>query len=166
MCEALNKQINAELYSAYLYQSMATWASEQGLKGLANWMSCQAKEEDFHAMRIYGFIEERGGRVLLTAIDGPPTDWESPLAVAEAVVEHEEKVTSLINALVDQAIEEHDHATHSFLNWYVDEQVEEEDGANDLVLQLKMAANNPGGLMMIDRELRSRVFTPPAAEAE
>jgi ferritin len=166
MCGALNEQINAEMYSAYLYQSMAAWASDQGLKGLANWMSIQAKEEMLHAMKIYEFIEERGGRVTLTAIEGPPTEWDSALAVAENVVEHEGKVTSLINALVDRAIEEKDHATRSFLNWFVDEQVEEEDSANDLVLKFKMAANSPGGLMMIDRELGSRVFNPPPTEGE
>ena len=166
MTAALNKQINAEMYSAYLYQSMATWALDQGLKGLANWMDCQAKEEMVHAFKLYNFIAERGGRVLLAAIDGPPADWGSPVAVAEAVVGHEQKVTGLINALVDLAIEEKDHATRSFLNWFVDEQVEEEGSANELLTQLKLAADSPGGMPMVDRELGARVFTPPPAKED
>ncbi|MFH1731598.1 MAG: ferritin [Planctomycetota bacterium] len=166
MTAALNKQINAEMYSAYLYQSMATWALDQGLKGLANWMDCQAKEEMVHAFKLYNFIAERGGRVLLTAIDGPPADWDSPVAVAETVVGHEQKVTGLINALVDLAIEEKDHATRSFLNWFVGEQVEEEGSANELLTQLKLAADSAGDMLMIDRELGTRVFTPPPAKGE
>jgi len=163
---ALNQQVNAELYSAYLYQSMSAWAQAKALKGLANWMDCQAKEEMIHALKIYGFIVERNARVTLTAIDGPPTEWDSPVAVAENVLVHEQKVTGLINGLVDLAIEEKDHATRSFLNWFVDEQVEEEASANDLLDRLNLAADSPGGMMMIDRELAQRVFTPPPAEAE
>jgi ferritin len=166
MTAALNKQINAEAYSAYLYQSMAAWALDQGLKGLANWMDCQAKEEMIHTFKIYNHVAERGGRVLLTTIDGPPTDWDSPVAAAENVVAHEQKVTGLINALVDLAVEEKDHATRSFLNWFVDEQVEEEDSANEVLCQLKLAAESPGGMLMIDRELGTRVFTPPPAKEE
>jgi len=166
MTAALNKQINAEAYSAYLYQSMAAWALDQGLKGLANWMDCQAKEEMVHTFKIYNHVAERGGRVLLTAIDGPPTDWDSPVAAAQNVVAHEQKVTGLINALVDLAIEEKDHATRSFLNWFVDEQVEEEDSANEVLGQLTLAAESPGGILMIDRELGTRVFTPPPAKEE
>lgn len=166
MTAALNKQINAEAYSAYLYQSMAAWALDQGLKGLANWMDCQAKEEMVHTFKIYNHVAERGGRVLLTAIDGPPTDWDSPVAAAQNVVAHEQKVTGLINALVDLAIGEKDHATRSFLNWFVDEQVEEEDSANEVLGQLTLAAESPGGILMIDRELGTRVFTPPPAKEE
>jgi len=166
MTAALNKQINAEAYSAYLYQSMAAWALDQGLKGLANWMDCQAKEEMVHTFKIYNHVAERGGRVLLTAIDGPPTDWDSPVAAAQNVVAHEQRVTGLINALVDLAIEEKDHATRSFLNWFVDEQVEEEDSANEVLGQLTLAAESPGGILMIDRELGTRVFTPPPAKEE
>ena len=166
MTDALNGQINAEIYSAYLYQSMATWALDQSLKGLANWMDCQAKEEMVHAFKLYNHVAERGGRVLLTAIDGPPTDWASPVALAEHVLAHEQKVTGLINGLVDLAIVEKDHATHSFLNWFVDEQVEEEDSATEILNQLKLAADSPGGMLMIDRELGARVFTPPPAKGE
>lgn len=161
MRDALNKQINAEMYSGYIYQSMATWALEKGLPGLAAWMNCQAKEEMVHAFKIYDFVIERNARVTLTAIDGPPADWEGPVAVAENVLAHEQKVTGMINALVDQAIEEKDHATRSFLNWFVDEQVEEEDSANDLLQKLTLASESKGGLFMVDRELGARVFVPP-----
>ncbi len=166
MTDALNGQINAEIYSAYLYQSMATWALDQGLRGIANWMDCQAKEEMIHVFKLYNHVGERGGRVLLAAIDGPPTDWASPVAMAEHVLAHEQKVTGLIHGLVDLAIAEKDHATHSFLSWFVDEQVEEEDSANDVLSQLKLAADSPGGMLMIDRELGTRVFTPPPAKKE
>ena len=164
--DALNKQVNAEAYSAYLYQSMSAWAQAKALKGLANWMDCQAKEEMIHAFRIYNFIIERNAGVTLTAIDGPPTEWDSPVAVAESVLGHEGKVTGLINGLADLAVEEKDHATRSFLNWFVDEQVEEEDSARELVDNLKLATDSPGGLMMLERELAQRVFTPPPAEGE
>ena len=166
MCEALNRQVNAEMYSAYLYQSMAAWALNQGLKGLANWMDCQDREEMVHAFKIYRYVDERNGRVRLTAIDGPPIDWDSPVALAKDVAAHEAKVTALINGLVDLAIEERDHATRSFLNWFVDEQVEEESGAGEFVQKLELASESPGGLFMVDREFGQRVFSPPPAEGE
>jgi ferritin len=161
MLNALNQQINAEMYSAYIYQSMAAWALDQGLNGLATFMNCQAKEEMVHAFKFYDFIVERNARVTLTGIDSPPVDWAGPVAVAENVLAHEQKVTGMINDLVDLAIEEKDHATRSFLNWFVDEQVEEEASANDLLCKLKLAAESRGGLFMVDRELGTRVFTPP-----
>jgi ferritin len=114
-------------------------------------------------MKIYGFVNERGGRVLLKSIDQPPTEWESPLAVFEASYKHEQKVTGLINDLVNLAIEQKDHATNSFLQWFVNEQVEEENSADQVVQKLKMIKNDPGGLFLVDRELGQRVFTPPAA---
>lgn len=117
-----------------------------------------------HAMKIYDFINERGGRALLKGIEGPPTKWKSPLAVFEAAYAHEQKVTGLINDLVDLAMKEKDHATNSFLQWFVNEQVEEEASADEIVQQLKMMENAPGGMFMLDRELGQRVFTPPAAE--
>ncbi len=102
----------------------------------------------------------------MQAIEGPPTKWDSPLAVFEAVYAHEQKVTGLINDLVDLAIKEKDHATNTFLQWFVNEQVEEESSADEVVQQLKMMENAPGGMFMLDRELGQRVFTPPAAEGE
>lgn len=164
MEDALNGQVNAELYSAYLYLSMESYFKSQNLMGFANWMRVQTQEEMMHVMKIYDFIDERGGRVLLKAIDGPPTEWESPLTVFEAAYIHEQKVSALINDLVDLAIKEKDHATNSFLQWFVNEQVEEEASADQVVQQLKMVADAPGGIFLLDRELGQRVFTPPAAE--
>jgi len=166
MEEALNAQVNAEMYSAYLYLSMESYFKSLNLNGFANWMRVQAQEEMMHAMKIYDYINERGGRVLLKVIEGPPTKWDSPLAVFEAVFKHEQKVTGLINDLVDLAIAEKDHATNSFLQWFVNEQVEEEASADEKVQQLKMMENAPGGMFMLDRELGQRVFTPPAAAGE
>ena len=164
MEEALNEQVNAELYSAYLYLSMESYFKSQNLNGFANWMRVQTQEEVAHATKIYDFINERGGRVTLKAIEGPQTEWDSTLAVFKAAYEHEQKVTSLINDLVDLAIKEKDHATNSFLQWFVNEQVEEEASADEIVQQLKMMENAPGGMFMLDRELGQRVFTPPATE--
>lgn len=164
MEDALNEQVNAELYSAYLYLSMESYFKSQNLNGFANWMRIQTQEEVMHATKMYDFINERGGRVLLKAIEGPTTEWDSTLAVFKAVYEHEQKVTGLINNLVDLAIKEKDHATNSFLQWFVNEQVEEEASADEIVQQLKMMENAPGGIFMFDRELGQRVFTPPATE--
>ena len=163
---ALNAQVNAELYSAYLYLSMESYFKSLNLNGFANWMRVQTQEEVSHAMKIYDFINERGGRALLKGIEGPPTKWKSPLAVFETAYAHEQKVTGLINDLVDLAIKEKDHATNSFLQWFVNEQVEEEASADEIVQQLKMMENAPGGMFMLDRELGQRIFTPPAAEGE
>ena len=162
--EALNGQVNAEMYSAYLYLSMESYFKSLNLNGFATWMRVQTQEEMMHAMKIYDFINERGGRVILKPIEGPPAKWDSPLAVFEAVYAHEQKVTGLINALVDLAIEEKDHATNSFLQWFVNEQVEEESTADEIVQQMKMMENAPGGMFMLDRELGQRVFMPPAPE--
>ncbi|MHC4426024.1 MAG: ferritin [Planctomycetota bacterium] len=166
MQEALNGQVNAELYSAYLYLSMESYFKSLNLNGFANWMRVQTQEEVVHAMKIYDFINERNGRVILKTVEGPPTKWDSPLAVFEAVYTHEQKVTGLINDLLDLAIEEKDHATNTFLQWFVNEQVEEESSADEMVQQLKMMESAPGGMFMLDRELGQRVFTPPATEGE
>lgn len=164
MEQALNEQINAELYSSYLYLSMAAYFESKNLKGFANWMTIQAQEEDFHAMKFFNFVNERGGRVHLKAIAGPETEWESPLAVFEAVYKHECHVTDLINKLVDLSLELSDHAANTFLRWFVEEQVEEEASADDIVQQLKLVGDQGHGLFMIDRELATRIFTPPADE--
>ncbi len=166
MEKALNAQVNAEMYSAYLYLSMSAYFQSKSLSGFASWMHVQAQEEMVHAMKLYGFINERGGRVILELIEAPPTEWESPLATLEAVYEHEQKVTGLINELVELALEKHDHATNIFLQWFVSEQVEEEDSANDVVEKIKLMGDARGGLFMLDRELGQRVFTPPAATSE
>jgi ferritin len=161
MEKALNEQVNAELYSAYMYLSMVSYFQDINLPGFATWMKAQAQEEMFHAMKIYDYIAERGGRVLLAPIAGPPTEWESPVAVMEAVLEHEQKVTGLINGLVDLAIAEKDHASNIFLQWFVSEQVEEEDSVGDVLNKVKLMGGTGGGMFMLDRDLGQRVFTPP-----
>lgn len=160
--KAFNEQMNAEMYSAYLYLSMGAYFQSVGMPGFANWMRVQAQEEMVHAMKFFDHINERGGRVTLKAIDGPPTEWDSAVAVFEHVYEHEQKVTGLINNLVNLAIEEKDHASRSFLQWFVDEQVEEEDSASTVLDRLKLIGDSGNGLFMMDGELGQRVFTPPA----
>ena len=161
MQKALNGQLNAELYSAYLYLSMSAYFESLNLAGFANWMKVQAQEETVHAMKFYAHINERAGRVKLGAVEAPGLEWDSPLAVFEAAYEHEQKVTGLINGLVNIAKGETDHATEIFLQWFVTEQVEEEASADAVVQQLKLVGDAPGGLFMLDRELGQRVFTPP-----
>lgn len=161
MAEALNRQLNAELYSAYLYLSMAAYFYDQGLNGFANWMVVQNQEETLHAMKFFNYLKDRGARIRLAAIEQPPTDWSSPLEVFEATLKHEQKVTSLINQLMDLALAERDHATTVFLQWFVTEQVEEEASANDIVQRLRLIGNDANALFVLDRELATRVFTPP-----
>jgi ferritin len=156
MQAALNDQLNAELYSSYLYLSMNAYFKSVNLDGFANWMYYQAQEELEHAMKFYDFVIQRGGKVQLLQIAAPPTEWDSPLAVFEATLEHEQKVTGLINNLVDVAHEERDHATNIFLQWFVSEQVEEEESVGGVLEQLKLMGDAKGGLFMIDRELAKR----------
>lgn len=161
--QAFNEQINKELYSAYLYLSMAAYFQSINLQGFANWMKCQVQEELVHAMKFYSFINERNGTVLLAGLEAPPTRWDSPLAAFEDANSHERKVTSMINNLVDLAIEERDHASNAFLQWFVTEQVEEEASTDEVVQKLKLAGQDGSGLFMIDQELAARVFTMPPA---
>jgi ferritin len=161
--EAINNQINAELYSSYLYLSMSAYFESIGLKGFANWMRVQAQEEVTHAMKFYGFINDRGAKVLMQPIEGPETNWESPLAVFEYTLEHERKVTGMINDLVDLSVSERDHALTNFLQWFIGEQVEEEANAGALVEQLKLMGDSGNALFMIDRELAARTFVYPPA---
>ena len=163
MEEALNGLLNAELYSAYLYLSMEAYFESVNLPGFANWMRAQTQEELMHAMKFYDYIIERGGRVILRLIDAPPADWDSPFAVFEATLEHEQKVTGLINDLVHLAREEKDNASGIFLQWFVNEQVEEEDNVGKVLGQLKLIKDSPEALFMMDKEMRQRVFMPPAA---
>jgi len=160
--DAFNEQINAELYSSYLYLSMSAYFESLNLPGFANWMRMQSLEENMHAMKFYDYIHERGGNVKLKTIATPPTTWKSPLEVYEETLKHEEHVTALINNLVDLAIAEKDHASNNFLQWFVAEQVEEEASADAVLQKLKLLKDSSHGLFMIDRELATRVFTPPA----
>ena len=166
MQDALNGQLNAEMYSAYLYLSMNAYFKSINLDGFANWMYYQAQEELTHSMKFYDFINQRGGNVNLLQIDAPPTAWDSPLAVFEATLEHERKVTGLINDLVELALAEHDHATNIFLQWFVSEQVEEEESVGGVLEQLKLMGEAKGGLFMIDRELAKRSAGGESQEAE
>jgi ferritin len=164
MEEAINKQINAEIYSSYLYLSMCAYFESIGLAGSASWMRQQAQEEMFHGMKMFDYVNERGGRVVLQAIEQPQTEWTSAFDVFENVLSHERKVTGLINDLVNLALDERDHATNIFLQWFVSEQVEEEASAGDIVDKLKLIGNDANGLFMLDRELGQRQFTWPAGK--
>jgi len=165
MDDALNTQLNAEIYSAYLYTSMAAYFESLNLTGFSNWMKIQTQEELFHAQKFYNYINERGGRVIMQAIDKPETDWDSTLDVFEFTYKHEQKVTSLINDLVELARTEKDNATYNFLQWFISEQVEEEASVDAVLQKLKMIGDFGPGTFMIDQELGKRVFTPPAAES-
>ncbi|MEA3505632.1 MAG: ferritin [Bacteroidota bacterium] len=157
----LNKQLNAELYSAYLYLSMSAYLSTKNLSGFSNWMRVQFEEEQFHAMKIYQYIIDRGGKVELEIIEKPKTKFGEIINVFKEVYAHEEKITSLINNLVDVAMQEKDHATVNMLQWFVAEQVEEEANVSDILDQLQLTEGRGAGLFMLDRELKQRVFTPP-----
>lgn len=157
----INSQINAELFSAYLYYSMANYFESISLPGAAHWMRNQVMEEMIHVQKFAAYVNERRGTVKLEAIDGPQVEWKSPLEAFEAAYEHETHITGLINKLLDAALEESDHATVNFLQWFVAEQVEEEASADAIVQQLKLVGDNKGGLFMVDKELAGRTVTLP-----
>lgn len=159
--KAFNDQINKELYSEYLYLSMQAYFERLNLKGFVNWMSVQVQEEHAHAMGMFAYVNQRGGTVELEAIDKPETDWASPLAVFEQVLEHEEYVTSRINALTDVAEETKDRAAMSFLNWYLKEQVEEEDNVGNVLATLRLIGDDKKALLMLDKDLAARTFVQP-----
>ncbi len=156
MEKALNEQINEELFSSYLYLAMSAWFESQNLPGFASWMKVQAREENGHAMKFFEYVNERRGRVVLKAIKEPGKEWKSPLATFEAALEHEQYITGRINDLVNLAAAEKDHATAGLLQWFVKEQVEEEASADRIVQMLKMAANAPGALLMLDHQMGER----------
>lgn len=160
--DALNAQINAEFWSAYLYLSMAMHFEAEGKAGIANWFKVQFSEEQAHAQIFMNYVNSRGGRVELKPIDAVPTRWDSPLAAFEDTLAHEEKVTSLINNLYALAEAEHDYATRGKLDWFVSEQVEEEETAGQLIDRLKLIGNDGLALYMLDQELATRTYTEPA----
>ena len=160
--DALNEQINAELFSAYLYLSMAQHFEAEGLPGFANWFKVQFKEEQDHATIFMNYINQRGGRVMLKAIDAVPTSWASPMDAFKATLEHEQKVTSLINGLYALATEVNDYATRDRLAWFVTEQVEEEDNCRVLIDKLRLIGDNGMGLYMLNTELAARTYTVPS----
>ena len=161
MVNALNDQVNAEFYSSYLYLSMSSWFKSINLMGFARWMEVQAMEEMTHALKFFNYIMDRGQRALTAPLAGPPTQWESPLAVFEEAYNHELKVSGLINNLVDLAISERDHATNNMLQWFVTEQVEEEASADAVVQKLRLMGDAKSALYLLDQELGRRFFTPP-----
>ena len=154
--DAINEQIKNELYSAYLYLSMAAYYEAANLPGFTHWMRVQSEEEVEHAMKFFDFVYDRGGRVVLHAIDQPPVEFESPLDVFEKTLEHEWKVTSLINQLYELALQEKDYPAQVMLHWFIEEQVEEEKSAQQIVDTLKMVQDKPQALLMLDRELGRR----------
>ena len=156
MQDAVNEQINAELFSAYLYLSMSAYFESVKMPGMAHWMRAQFGEEQEHAMKLFAHVAERGGRVALKAIETPQAEWASPLAAFEAAYAHEQKVTGLINDLVKLAREEKDTTADTFLQWFVEEQVEEEEHADEIVQKLKTIEDAPDDLRLLDDELGQR----------
>ena len=158
--EELNKQLNAEFYSAYLYLSMSAYCADNNLAGFSHWMRMQFEEEQAHAMKFFQYILDRGGNVKLQEIEKPQHEWNGIIDVFEHTLRHEQHVTSMINDLVNVAMEERDHATVNLLQWYVSEQVEEEATVSDLLDQLRLIEGKGPGLFMLDREAKLRTNTP------
>jgi Ferritin-like protein len=158
--EALNKQINAEFWSGYMYLSMSAYFAKEGKSGFSNWFKVQALEEQDHGMKLFNYIISRGGEVKIEPIAAVPQSWKSPLDVFKAALEHEKKVTAMINDLVTLANEEKDYATLSMLQWFVDEQVEEEESAQEYIDSLEMIKDNGFGIYTLDKELKARKYTP------
>jgi ferritin len=156
MEQALNKQVNREFYSAYLYLAMSAYFETTNMKGFAKWMRVQAKEEQSHALKIYDFIVARGGKPNLPGIEAPKATWSSAGKVFEEVYAHEQKVTAMIHGLVDLAIKEKDHASFEMLQWFVKEQVEEEEHASAILAQIMIVGDVPGHLFCLDNELGKR----------
>ena len=161
VAQALNEQINREMYSAYLYMSMSAHANDLGLKGFANWFMSQYHEEMFHAMKMYEYVQRQGAAVVLQAFKAPPAEYASQLDMFTKTLEHERFITKSLNDLMDLAIKEKDHATKIFLEWYITEQVEEEDNDNDIITELTLIGDNPHALLMLDREFAARAVTIP-----
>jgi ferritin len=161
--EKLNEQIQKEFYSAYLYLSMEAYFSSINLDGFANWFHVQAQEECDHAMLIFNYINRVAGRVNLRQIDKPPADFGSIEEVLKAALDHERFVTDSINDILELAISEKDHKTIAFLQWFVNEQVEEEENAEKNLAAFKFVKDDPKGILLLDREMAARVYTPPAA---
>ncbi len=161
MMQAFNKQINEEMFSSYLYLSMAAQFEDMALPGFANWMRVQAQEELSHAIIFFNYIVERGGRVELQAIEKPQKEWKTALKMFEAAYEHECHISELINKLMDLSVQERDYASQNMLQFFVKEQVEEEANADAIVQKIRLMGDAQGAMFMLDRELGTRVFTPP-----
>lgn len=164
MQKAYNEQIRNELNSAYIYMGMAAYFEAQSLPGFANWMRVQTEEERFHASKFFDFVYERDGEVELFPLDQPSVEYESPLAAFEAAYAHEQYISGTIHNLYALSMEEKDFASQPLLNWFIEEQVEEEASAKEIIDQLKLIQNSKMGLYMLDKQMATRTFTPPAAE--
>jgi ferritin len=156
MLDSLNNHLNEEVYSSYLYLSMAAYFEDKNLKGFAGWFRIQSQEEYMHGMKFYDFINQTGGKVNLKAIAAPKTNWKSIMEVFKETLAHEKHITALIDKLVGQAMQEKDYATNNFLQWFVNEQVEEVATVEEIINKLEMIGDNKGGLYMLDRELGAR----------
>ena len=163
MLKEINQQIQEETYSAYIYLAMAADLEEKGYKGFATWMRVQAREEKIHADVFYNYILDRQGRVELQAIQQPPSEWASPLEVFKGAYAHEQHITGRINHMVQVARELNDNASERMLHWFVDEQVEEEANTSEAVQQLTIAGTQAQAVLMLDREMGTRVFAVPAS---
>ncbi|MCL2343674.1 MAG: ferritin [Firmicutes bacterium] len=163
LANALSDQVNAEYYSAYLYQAMSTYAESTGFKGAANWLWVQAREEMAHAVHMYQYLLDRGALPTYAAIDAPPApaSFSSLMDVFQAVLVHELKVTARINDIATLAMQENDHACYQFIMWYVNEQVEEESNDKAIIDRLKFVGENMGQLLTLDNELAARVYVNP-----
>ncbi len=163
MQDAINEQIKFEIYSANLYLSMSAYIEGKNLKGIAHWLRVQYEEETFHALKLYDYLKNREGQVILQSIGAPPSEFGTPLETFQKVLEHEQHVTAAINNLYKVAIEENDFAAQIFLQWYVNEQMEEEANASDVIGKMKLIGDRGVDLLYLDTELATRVFVPPAA---
>jgi ferritin len=163
MYAALNTHMNTELYSAYLYLNMSSAANAMGLKGTATWFNVQYQEEMVHFMKFYAYINSQGEQATVGQMKAPSSSFASFLAMFEETLKHEQYITSCIHQLTELAVEEKDHATQIFLQWFVTEQIEEEENDRDIIGKLKLIGDNGYGQLMLDNELGTRVFTPPAA---
>ncbi|OGS34680.1 MAG: ferritin [Elusimicrobia bacterium RIFOXYB2_FULL_49_7] len=161
--EALNEQINKELFSEYLYLQMQSWFASENLDGFVNFFTVQTQEERFHGMKFYQYLIERGGKVLLKPLEGPTNDFKNAEEIFSYSLNHEKFVTQRIHHLMDLAITEKDHSLVSFLKWFIDEQVEEESTFEKALAKIKLVGNNGMGLLMLDQEMAKRVFSAPAA---
>lgn len=161
MEKAFLEQINKELFSEYLYLSMKAYFADLNLQGFVNWMDVQVQEEHAHAMGMFDYVIERGGKITLEAIEKPENTWASPLDVFRAILKHEQFVTSSINSVADVAEETKDRAATIFLNWYIKEQVEEEANVGGILAQLELIGDDKNGLFALDKELATRTFVAP-----
>lgn len=162
LLELINKQINYEFFSEHVYIAMAAYCADQDLDGFANFFKVQAEEERFHAMKLFDYVIEMNARVKIKANPEPRNDYDSILEVFKSALEHEKSNTRNIYGIADAATDERNHATMSFLKWFIDEQVEEEALMNSLIKKLERIGNDSAALYMLDTELASRTFTPPA----